>query len=239
LSRAAAAGLGLDEQTVEQAHIAALLHDIGRVGVSARIWEKRGPLTAAESEQVRMHPYHSERILSGSSALAPVARLAGLHHERCDATGYHRGVSAGDQPVAARVIAAADVFSALVSDRPHRGAMVPDQAAEVLRDEARRGLLDPDAVTAVLGAAGHAAGSTPAARPAGLSAREVEVLRLLAAGLSNAKIAAALHISRRTAEHHVQHIYAKIGVSARTGAAMFGLEHGLLSETVPSPARNR
>jgi HD-GYP domain-containing protein (c-di-GMP phosphodiesterase class II) len=85
--------------------ILALLHDLGRVGVSNAVWEKPGPLTTAEWEQVRMHPYHSERILATSSALEPLAELAGMHHERLDGSGYHRGCAARDIPAAGAISA--------------------------------------------------------------------------------------------------------------------------------------
>ena len=227
LAVVAAQRCGLNPAVVDQLRLAALLHDIGRAGVSDAIWEKPGPLNAAEEEQVRMHPYHSERILSASTALAPVARLAGTHHERQDGSGYHRGAGASELPMAARILGVADAFAAMTSQRPHRAAMQPDQAAELLADDATAGRFDGEAVAAVLAAAGHKT-SASAARPAGLTAREVEVLRLVAEGRTNRQVAGALHISRRTAEHHIQHIYAKIGVSTRAAAARFGLEHGLL-----------
>ena len=85
----------------------------------------------------------------------------------------------------------------------------------------------------MLAAAGHAAVARRPTLPAGLSAREVEVLGLVAEGCSNAQIARRLVISRRTAEHHVQHIYTKIGVSSRAAAALFAMEHHLL------PGRDR
>lgn len=235
LVEGAAATLGMDDATTRQARVAALLHDIGRAGVSNKIWEKPGGLTTAEWEQVRVHAYHSERILSASTALAPAARIAGMHHERLDGTGYHRGAFAPELPMAARVLAAADTFAAMTADRPHRPALRPEQAATTLTQAVDRGAYDGEAVAAVLAAAGHAP-SRRAARPAGLSSREVEVLRLVARGLTNRQVAARLHISRRTAEHHIQHIYAKIGVSTRAGAALFGLEQGLLADQVGDPS---
>jgi HD-GYP domain-containing protein (c-di-GMP phosphodiesterase class II) len=221
--------LRLDAATVSRLHVAALLHDLGRVGISNAIWEKPGPLTAAEWEQVRMHPYHSERILATSHALEPIAPIAGMHHERLDGLGYHRGCRARDIPVACRVLAAADAFQAMTQNRPHREALTPEQAGEELVRDSRSGRLDPDVVAAVLDAAGQRrAGRRRDLRPAGLTEREIEVLRLVAEGCSNPAIAKRLYISRRTAEHHVQHVYTKIGVSSRAAAALFALEHDLL-----------
>jgi HD-GYP domain-containing protein (c-di-GMP phosphodiesterase class II)/DNA-binding CsgD family transcriptional regulator len=221
--------LGLDEPTIRQMEVAALLHDVGRVGISNAVWEKQGPLTRAEWEQVRMHAYHSERVLATSTSLEPVALIAGLHHERLDGAGYHRGCKARDIGTESRLLAAADAMAALVAARPHRPARSPDEAATELGEAARDGRLDHDAVAAVLAEAGLRGPRRPRdARPAGLSRREVEVLGLMAQGLSNAAIAERLFISRRTAEHHVQHVYAKIGLSTRAGAALFAVEHDLL-----------
>jgi len=229
LATGAAQRLHLDTRTMADLHVAALLHDVGKVGVTSLIWDKAGPLTMAEWEQVRMHSYHTERILATSPTLAPIARLAGAAHERQDGSGYHRGASASDSTVAARVLAAADTLAALTQRRPHRPAFEVDAAATELTNEARSGRLDPDAVAAVLETAG---GTRPRRmadlRPGGLSDREIEVLKLVAEGHSNPAIAELLHISRRTAEHHVQHIYTKIGVSSRPGAALFASQHDLL-----------
>ena len=229
LARAAAERLRLDDATRSRLEVAASLYDLGRVGVSNAIWEKPGPLTTAEWEQVRMHAYHSERVLAGSRALEPLATIAGMHHERLDGSGYHRGCSAREIPAPARVLAAADAFQAMTHRRPHREAISPDRAAAELTDEARRGKLDADVVDAVLHVAGQRRSSHRRdLRPAGLSDREIEVLRLVAEGCSNPQIAERLYISRRTAEHHVQHIYTKIGVSSRAAAALFAVEHDLL-----------
>ncbi len=209
--------------------VAALLHDVGRVAVSNAVWDKPGPLTADEWEQVRLHPYYSERILAGSTELARLAPLVGRHHERQDGSGYFRGCTAHDLSMPARVLAAADTFQALTEHRPHRAAPSPDQAVQRLLDEARRGTLDNDAVAAVLAAAGQTAPVRRRRLPLGLTDREVEVLGLLARGCSNSEIAARLVISRRTAEHHVQHIYAKLGASSRAAATLFALEHDLLT----------
>jgi HD-GYP domain-containing protein (c-di-GMP phosphodiesterase class II) len=198
------------------------------------VWEKPGPLTRAEWEQVRMHAYHSERILATSRSLEPMAPLAGMHHERLDGSGYHRGCRARDLPPAARVLGAADAFQAMTQVRPHRAALPPEQAAAELRREARAGQLDSDAVGAVLEAAGQRRGRRADLRPAGLSEREIEVVRLVADGCSNPEIARRLVISRRTAEHHVQNVYAKLGVASRPAVALFAVENDLLTASSPA-----
>jgi DNA-binding NarL/FixJ family response regulator len=153
-----------------------------------------------------------------------------MHHERLDGSGYHRGCRRRELPAAARVLAAADAFHAMTQDRPHRPALSPEQAVQELEREVHAGRLDPDAAGAVLEAAGRRrARRRDKLRPGGLSEREVEVARLVAAGYSNPEIADQLVISRRTAEHHVQHIYAKVGVSSRAGLALFVHEHELIS----------
>jgi HD-GYP domain-containing protein (c-di-GMP phosphodiesterase class II) len=231
LAGGAAERLRLDAATAARLNVAALLHDLGRVGISDAIWEKPGPLTAAEWEQVRLHPYHSERILATSRALEPMASIAGMHHERLDGSGYHRGCRARDIPPAARVLAAADAFQAMTQNRPHRDALSPEEASRELARESRAGRLDADAVSAVLEAAGQRRSRGRGdLRPAGLSEREIEVLRLVAEGCSNREVAKRLYVSPRTAEHHVQHIYTKIGVSSRAAAALFAVEHDLLAD---------
>ncbi|HEX7297929.1 MAG TPA: HD domain-containing phosphohydrolase [Solirubrobacteraceae bacterium] len=218
---------GLPDAEVATLRAASLVHDLGRVGVSSTIWEKPGPLNADEWERVRLHPYHGERALARSRGLARLAAIASRHHERCDGTGYHRGLDARSLSQTARLLAAADVFHAMTEPRPHRAALEPARAAEGLRDEARAGRLDGDAVACVLVAAGEA----PRRRRehvAGLTARELEVLRLLARGLSTREIASHLVVTPKTADSHIQHIYAKAGVSTRAAATVFAMRHDLL-----------
>jgi HD-GYP domain-containing protein (c-di-GMP phosphodiesterase class II) len=228
LSLAAADRLGLDRRTSACLEVAAYLHDLGRVAISNRIWAKPAPLTTGEWEQVHLHAYHSERVLASSSVLKPMARIAGMHHERIDGSGYHRGCRGRDIDVAARVLACADAFQAMTQRRPHRAALEPAQARDELLGETRAGRFDPDVVAAVLNASHFTAARHRDLRPGGLSDRELEVLRLVTEGCSNPEIGRRLGISRRTAEHHVQHIYDKIGVSTRAGAVLFALEHELL-----------
>jgi putative nucleotidyltransferase with HDIG domain len=228
LAAEAAGCLRLADGDVDVVRRAALLHDLGRVAVSSHVWERPGALTAAQGEQVRLHPYHSERILARSAALQPLARVAGMHHERQDGSGYHRGAAGAQVPVEARLLAVADAYQAMTQDRPHRAALAPPAAAREVEAAARAGRFDPECARAVIEAAGQRAAHARDAWPRGLSEREVDVLRLLARGLSNRQIASELVISPRTAEHHVQHIYAKIGSSTRAAAAMFAMEHGLL-----------
>jgi HD-GYP domain-containing protein (c-di-GMP phosphodiesterase class II)/DNA-binding CsgD family transcriptional regulator len=207
---------------------AGLLHDIGRAGVPNSVWERRGPLSGADWEQVRLHAYHTERILSRSPGLAPLATMAGMHHERQDGSGYHRQVNTTAIPLAARVLAAADAYQALTQQRPYRPSHSTDEAAAALLVEVRAGRLDRDATEAVLVAAGRRIRITRRTWPCDLTDREVDVLRLVARGLSTRDVGRQLVISPKTADHHIQHLYAKIGVATRAAATLFALEHDLL-----------
>ena len=227
LAAEAGRAYGLDEQELRALRRAGLVHDLGRLGVSNAIWDKRGALTAVERERVRLHPYLTERMLCASPVLAPLGALAARHHERLDGSGYPRGLRANMLSPSARILAAADVYRAMVEPRPHRDARSSAEAADQLRAEARDGRLDGEAVDRVLDAAGHEV-TRRARRTAGLTAREVEILRLLARGLLNKEIAQRLGIAPKTVGNHVQHIYEKIGVSSRAAAGLFATEHGLL-----------
>jgi HD-GYP domain-containing protein (c-di-GMP phosphodiesterase class II) len=206
---------------------AALVHDVGRVAIGAQIWQKPERLSADEWEQVRLHPYHAERVLTRSPFLSALCPVAGGHHERCDGSGYHRGASGAELTLPARVLAAADAYHAMTEPRAHRPAMPPAEAAQALAREARAGRLDADAVTAVVEAAGQRAPRLE--RPAGLTEREGEVVAMLARGLQTKQVARALGITVKTADHHVQNAYRKIGVSSRAGATLFAMEHGLVA----------
>ena len=227
LAAAAARACRLDPFTVRATRHAGLVHDIGRVAVAARVWEKEGSLTVDEWEQVRLHPYHTERVLCRSAFLASLAPVAGAHHERLDRGGYHRGAAGAELPLPARLLGAADAFHAMTEPRPHRPALAKGQAAHRLAEEARAGRLDADAVSAVLEAAGQPAPRLE--RPAGLTEREVEVLRLVARGLQTKQIARALEISTKTADHHIQNAYGKLGVSTRAAATLMAMERGLVA----------
>jgi HD-GYP domain-containing protein (c-di-GMP phosphodiesterase class II)/DNA-binding CsgD family transcriptional regulator len=226
LAAAAAGMLGL-RGDLEDLRVAGYLHDLGRVGVTSAIWDKAGPLSTTERDQARLHAYHSERILARIPPLTGLSKLAGQHHERGDGSGYHRGLLAAQLTMPSRVLACADAYRRWIEDRPYRRALVPARAADRLEAEARAGRLDADAAAAVIEAAGlpH---HVRRARPADLTERQVEVLRLVSRGWSNAQIAERLVLSRRTVEHHVQDIYLKIGVSTRAGAAIFAMQHGLV-----------
>ena len=220
--------LGCSRAEVAAVRAAGFFHDVGRVAVPNGIWDKPGALSAGERERVRLHPYYTERVLEHSAVLAPLARVAGSHHERLDGSGYHRGAEAAQLDVGARLLAAADAYDAMTHDRPHRPALTAEQARARLGEAVRAGALDKRTVDGVLEAAGAAPLQVRQAWPAGLSEREVEILRLLARSRTAKQIAQALTITEKTAGHHIEHIYAKTGVSTRVGAALFAMQHDLI-----------
>ena len=128
--------LGFDALRLRWLRRAALLHDIGKLGVSNRILDKPGKLTDEEFAQVRLHPGYTFEILSRISAFAPIAEAAGAHHERLDGRGYHRGVGADDLSPEARILAVADVYEALTADRPYRGPLDRRTALEIMYRDA-------------------------------------------------------------------------------------------------------
>jgi HD-GYP domain-containing protein (c-di-GMP phosphodiesterase class II) len=112
---------------------AALLHDLGKLGVSNQILDKNGKLTEEEWQSVRRHPAQSQMILSRISAFQELARIAGDHHERLDGKGYPRGIAGDEISLETRIITCADIFDALTAERPYRGPMNVAKALEIMR----------------------------------------------------------------------------------------------------------
>jgi HD-GYP domain-containing protein (c-di-GMP phosphodiesterase class II) len=227
LAGQAGSQLGLTDDDAADLHRAGLFHDLGRTGVPVAVWNSTTPWSRVDEARARKHPALTELVLARSTGLGPIGTIAGLHHERLDGSGY-RAVRGSFQPLAARILAAADTYHTKIEPRPHRKALSPDEAAAVLHSHAAEGHLDSGAVAAVLAVAGQRL--RPAARivPANLTGREIEVLRLIVEGLTNRQIGERLFISPKTADHHVEHIYDKIGASTRVGATLFAIHHGLV-----------
>jgi HD-GYP domain-containing protein (c-di-GMP phosphodiesterase class II) len=232
LAARAAACVGLAEADVTMLRRAGLVHDIGLHGLPATILDKAGPLSASETERMRMHAYYTERMLAGPLALARIGAVASLVNERCDGSGYHRGLAGTAIPVTGRLLAAACAYCAMIEPRPWRPALSAKQAADELRAEVRCGALDPNAVDAVLEAAGQRRGKRRSG-PAGLTPREIEVLTLIARGASTRQVAQRLSITPKTVETHIERIYTKTGASTRSTATLFALQHGLLDSLEP------
>ena len=178
--------VGLHENEVTLLRRAGLVHGFGRLGVSNSILDKAGPLGAGEWERVRLQPYLTERMLKQSPTLGPLGALAVQHRERLDGSGYPAGVSGASLSMSARLLGAADAYQSMTEPRAHRPALSAEQAATTLRDVVKAGKFDADAVEAVLAAAGHRA-SKRREGPAGLTAREVDVLRLVARAACRAR----------------------------------------------------
>lgn len=231
LAEAAGRRIGLPATDIRALRWAACVHDIGELSVPVSTWMRAGALTARETDAVRLHPYHGERALASlGDDGRPVAALVLRHHERLDGSGYHRYARAPDLSPAARVLAAAEAFQTAREGRPHRPASSDAVAAAKLRSAVRDGKLCPEAVEAVLACAGLPGRRDTAERLAGLTAREIEVLRLIAAGHTAKEAARELEIAPKTADNHIQSLYSKIGVSTRAGAALYALERGLVQQ---------
>lgn len=229
LAAAAAMAMGLSSSDGVALRRAGLLHGFGRMGISNAILDKPRSLGPGEWERVRMQPYITERMLHHSPALAPLGALVVLHRERLDGSGYPRRLSGTSISRQGRLLATAEAYQAMREPRPYRAARSPEAAARELRSEVRAGHLDGDAVEAVLHAAGHRVKKRRAG-PAGLTQREVEVLRLVTRGLTTRQIAAELGVSPKTAGNHIEHIYSKIGATNRVTASHFAVQNGLLPD---------
>ena len=146
LSEALAAVMGLTAKQVERVHLAAHLHDIGKIGVPEAILGKPGPLTAAEFAIIKTHPEIGARILGPcfASGAWGVLEMVLRHHERFDGSGYPGGLCGRDIPMGARIIAVADSYSAMRQDRPYRKGMAHEAAMEEIATNAGK-LYDPEA----------------------------------------------------------------------------------------------
>ena len=210
--------------------MAGLLHDVGRVAVSNAVWDKPGPLSTDEWEQVRLHPYHSERILAGSPSSPGSHRWSAAITNGWTAAATTAARTAPDLPMPARMLAAADALP----DADRASTLTgPPGAGPGERTPARRGrpgTLDAMRSHAVLAAAGHAVPGRRGATRRGSPNARSRCSAWWRAAAATPRSQSRLVISRRTAEHHVQHIYAKIGVSSRAAATLFAVEHDLLPE---------
>ena len=225
--------LGFSDDAITVLHRSALVHDFGATAVPNSIWDKPGPLTRAEFDRVELHPMLTEQMLRRSPALASLNPIACAHHEKCDGSGYHKRVRADGADPGAGVLAATEIYVGLTTERADRPPLSPEDAAAEVRRLVSTGVLEPRAAQAVLVAAGHGEPKAPSSprpsHPGGLSRREVDVLRLAAKGLTTKAIADRLFISPKTADHHIQHIYDKIGVSTRAAAALWAMQHAVVS----------
>jgi HD-GYP domain-containing protein (c-di-GMP phosphodiesterase class II) len=233
LAADAARVLGVADDDIVALRRAALVHDFGTTAVPNSIWDKPGSLTRAEFDRVELHPMLTEQMLRRSPALAALNSVASAHHEKSDGSGYHKRVRADATDLSAGVLAAVEIYVGMTTERADRPPFSAENAAAELRRLVSQGVLESRATHAVLVAAGHgepeARPSSRPRHPGGLSSRQVDVLRLAARGLTTQAIADRLYISPKTADHHIQHIYDKIGVSTRAAAALWAMQHAVVS----------
>jgi len=127
--------MGMSEEKRRTLKRAALLHDIGKLGISNAILDKPGKLTEAEFAEIRKHPVYSESILSGIAVFRELAPIAGGHHERLDGKGYPNGLKGEEIGLETRIVTCADIFDALTAERPYRKAMPVAKALSIMRDD--------------------------------------------------------------------------------------------------------
>jgi HD-GYP domain-containing protein (c-di-GMP phosphodiesterase class II) len=232
LAADAARLLDFSDAAIRTVRRAALVHDFGTTAVPNSILDKPGPLTRAEFDRVELHPMLTEQMLRRSPALAMLNPIASAHHEKADGSGYHKHQRADGADPGTGILAAADIYVGLTTERADRPARSVENAAAELRRLASDGVLERRATEAVLKAAGHGEPPEVASRrpkhPGGLSRREVEVLRLASKGMTTKAIADRLFISPKTADHHIQHVYTKIGVSTRAAAALWAMQNAVV-----------
>jgi HD-GYP domain-containing protein (c-di-GMP phosphodiesterase class II)/DNA-binding CsgD family transcriptional regulator len=229
LAAEAARGCGLADGDVQCLQRAAWVHDLGRTAIPNSVWDRAEALTRTDVDRIQLHPLLTEQMLRRCPGLAAENAIAALHHERVDGSGYSKGLPGSAQSTAARILAVADRYQDFVSERAYRPALSAVQAAAEIRRRVAAGTLDGPAAEAVLAAAGHAGAPMPrAALPAGLTPREVDVIGLAVQGLTMRAIGSRLGISAKTVDSHLQHVYAKAGVSTRGALALFAVEHDLL-----------
>jgi putative nucleotidyltransferase with HDIG domain len=149
ISAQLAGALGLPPNEQARVRRGALLHDIGKLGVPDAILLKPGPLTESEWVSVRQHPIYAYEMLQPIPHLRPVVEMPYCHHEKWDGSGYPRRLKGDEIPLSARIVAVADVWDALTSNRPYRRALPPEQVRAHLRAQAGRHF-DPAVVEAFL-----------------------------------------------------------------------------------------
>lgn len=229
LAEAAARHMGLPEEDVRNARWAGLVHDIGELCVPVASWIRKAPMSPVEADTAKLHPYYGERALASlGEAGIGAAVLVSRHHECLDGSGFYRQMDGSGLSPAARILAAAETFETAREERPQRPGLDNEAAAAMIRTWVQDGRLCEDGAEAVLAAAGQPSRRNITSRLAGMTPREIEVLRLIAKGSTLKDAAEELGISPKTADNHIQNIYSKIGVTTRAGAALFAVENGLL-----------
>jgi HD-GYP domain-containing protein (c-di-GMP phosphodiesterase class II) len=220
--------LGLEGAELTKLRCAALVHDIGNVAIPFRILEKGDNRSASEWEYYRLHSYYTQRVLERVEPFRELAPAAAAAHEWINGQGYHRQLIGEQIPLHGRILAVADTYAQLIQQQDNQ--LEPEDALRIMRSSVGTQFDEScyDALTASLTGVHPIKRATPVHRQLGdLTEREAEVLHLLAQGQSNPQIANILVISRKTVEHHLEHIYNKIGVTCRTSAVVYAVQHGI------------
>ncbi|KQR81515.1 LuxR family transcriptional regulator [Burkholderia sp. Leaf177] len=215
-------------------YLAGLMHGIGRASVPNQIWNTSGGLSESAWEKVRLVPYWTARAGKQAGALGDAAELASYAYERPDGSGYFRGVRDQSLTLEANVLAASVTFVALRSVRPWRAALSAEEAARQLREEAARGRLSDEVVNALLSddapllrrPVRHPVSST--SQGVRLTAREIDVLRVISRGASNKEAARELTLSLSTVRTHVENVFRKLECSSRAAATLKASAMGVL-----------
>ena len=222
--------LGMQTNELTKLRRAALVHDIGKVAIPVSILTKEEQLSSSEWEILRLHPYYTQRILERVTALQDLAPAASAHHEWVNGQGYHRQLHGEQIPFHGRILAVANTYVRLLQQQGDQ----TDQA-EILRNMHSLVGTQLDRVcyeamvNSMTGENGMKSISYQyAKKDENLTDRELEVLRLLTQGHNTPQIARTLHISRKTVEHHLSHIYQKIAVTSRTAAVVYAVQQGLV-----------
>ena len=221
--------LGLSACELTRLRCAALVHDIGKVAIPVDILTKGGQRSRSEEESYRLHPYYTQSILEHVNSLQDLAHTAAAHHEWINGQGYYRQLCGEQIPLHGRILAVANAYARLVQQQENRGD--PTNALCEMRSRVgtQFDTLCYDALVSSLKLRADLGDIAFRSRRVGnLTEREVEVLSLLAQGCKTPQIAHRLDISRKTVEHHLTHIYAKIGVTCRTAAAVYAVQQGLV-----------
>ena len=221
--------LGMKTSELTRLRCAALVHDIGKVAIPVNILAKGERRSSSEWEIFRLHPYYTQQILQRATALQDLAQAAAAHHEWINGQGYHRQLCGEQIPFHGRILAVANAYARRVQQQGDQ-----TDRAEVLRE--MRSLVGSqfdsvcyDAlVISMTGEGSLKSISLGSPKGGHLTRREVEVLGLLVQGWNTPQIARTLHISRKTVEHHLSHIYAKMGVTSRAAAVVYAVQQGLV-----------
>jgi len=220
--------LGLGRTELSRLRRAALVHDIGNVAIPLRILEKGDSRSASEWDYYRLHSYYTQRVLEGVEPLQELAPAASAAHEWINGQGYHRQLTGEQIPLNGRILAVADTYAQLTQRQDDK--LEPEEALRKMRPSVGTQFDGScyDALAASITSVHLLKRTGRERRELGeLTEREAEVLRLLAQGRSNPQIAESLVISRKTVEHHLEHIYNKIGVTCRTSAVVYAVQHGI------------